>query len=281
VSDVLDIDRLEALVSLASLIGILLLTPLFFSQRGDIKRLREFMESEPEHPGADIAASEQLLDRAEFDLERLYAERGEPVPGTEETVAATEVYPEGMKPEPGATPAGGVPAAARVTSERPALERVTMERSALEPHPHLRRFRDRITQPAWLAAISLGAVVIAIGAIVGSEQLLQNDEASTPAIAGLDPSQIVVAVLNGTDKDGLASDISTDVEAGGFTLGAVGNSEKPAEQSIVMFEKNRASAGRLVQRKLDIETLQPIDRQTQELAGGADVVVIVGEDRAK
>ena len=61
----------------------------------------------------------------------------------------------------------------------------------------------------------------------------------------------------------------------------MGNSEKPADQSIVMFEKNRASAGRLVQRKLDIETLQPIDRQTQELAGGADVVVIVGEDRAK
>jgi hypothetical protein len=36
-----------------------------------------------------------------------------------------------------------------------------------------------------------------------------------------------------------------------------------------------------VQRKLGIETLQPIDRQTQELSGGADVVVIVGEDRAK
>lgn len=277
----IDIERIQALVALASALGVVLLVPLYLSQRRDIRRLWEFMEAAPGHAAEDLRASEVLLDRAEVELERVYAERGEPFPETGEATAATEVYPGGVAPEPGSTPPSPLPAARRVTSERPALDRITMERSALEPHPRWRRFIARVTQPGWLAAIALGAVVIAAAAIVGSQQLLQDDPGEAPAgSVGLDPSQITVAVLNGTSADGLAGEVSADVRTAGFTLGAVGNSAKPEDQSIVMFEKNRSAAGRLVQRKLDIGTLQPIDRQNQELAGGADVVVIVGDDRA-
>ena len=278
----IDIERIQALVALASVLGVVLLLPLYLSQRRDVRRLREFMETEPGHAAEDLRASELLLDRAEVELEQIYAERGEPFPGTGEAGAATDVYPEGIVSEPGSTPPSPLPAARRVTSERPALERITMERSALEPHPRWRRFIARLTQPGWLAAIALSAIVIAAAAIVGSQQLLQDDTDDAPAgQVGLDPSQITVAVLNGTSADGLAGEASADVRAAGFTLGAVGNSAKPENQSIVMFEKNRSAAGRLVQRKLDIGTLQPIDRQNQELAGGADVVVIVGDDRAQ
>ena len=51
--------------------GIALLLPLYLSQRRDVQRLRAWMNREPEHPAADIAASEAILDRAEAELEEL------------------------------------------------------------------------------------------------------------------------------------------------------------------------------------------------------------------
>src|SRR5919205_3539178 len=115
-TDLLPFDEVAALVATASAVGILLLTPLYLSLRRDVERLREWMHTHPEHPAADLALSESRLDRTEVELERIYAERGQPVPGTADH-PITEVQP-------------GV-AAARVTSERPALERITMERAAL------------------------------------------------------------------------------------------------------------------------------------------------------
>ena len=103
------VDQAGAIIAITAGIGILLLLPLYLSQRRDLRRLVEWMEAEPEHPVADAASSEQILDRAETELERLTGEQ----------------------PVVVAEPSG---AAARVTSERPALERVTMERAALLPH---------------------------------------------------------------------------------------------------------------------------------------------------
>jgi hypothetical protein len=93
--------------------------------------------------------------------------------------------------------------------------------------------------------------------------------------------EVDVAVLNGTALPGLAARVGDDVEANDYSLGAVTNSETPAQRTVVMFEPGHEAEAEEVARDLDVETVQPIDRETRTVAGGADVAVIVGEDRAQ
>lgn len=273
-SELLPFDKVAALVATASALGAVLLAPLYLSQRRDVRRLREWMLREPNHPVEDLARSESLLDRAELDLEQIYAERGDPVPGTGEVPAVTEVHPGGVGRE-----AARVSAAARVTSERPALDRITMERSALEPHPRWRHFAARITQPRWLAGIGIVALAIAAVSIVASEKLLQDgDEAGSGA--PVDPGGIEVAVLNATSVSGIAGGISSDIERSGFLPGDVTNFEGDFERTIVMFTPGQKRAATRVARELGgSPAIQEIDRDVQRAAGDAEVVVIVGNDR--
>ena len=281
----LPLDRLFALAALVALVGLGCLVPLYLSQRRDILRLRALTEDKPGYAAEDLARSEGALDRAEVELEDVYAGRGDPVPGTAQfeavaqvragapATAATEVRREPL-----------VPAAARVTSERPALERLTMERAALLPHPRWRRFRDWVTQPRWLAAIAVVAVVAGVAAIVASQQFLSGDDDGSAPAAQVDSSGLEVAVLSGTTLKGLAGKVGADVEAIGYTLGDIGTvGGGAAEKSLVMFEPDIAGAERLAKRvanDLGIDVVQKIDGQTQRLAGGAAAVVIAGQDRA-
>jgi hypothetical protein len=266
------VDSIEGLLSIAALGGFLILVPLYLSQRRDIARLRAWMEREPDHPAVELAASETILDRAEAELEDLLAERGE----GPETLEATEIQP--PRAVSGVTP---LPPARRVTSERPALERITLERAALEPHPRWRHFAARVNQPRYLAAIALVAVVVGGAAILASEELLQRDEGGGrgPRPGAVVPAEVEVAVLNGTSVPGLAAKVGDDVESNGFELGDVGTSEREFEETVVMFEPGQERAGRRVARDLG-EPVQPIDAPTRRASGGADVVVIAGQDRA-
>lgn len=251
------IDRAGGIVAIVAALGIVLLLPLYFSQRRDLKRLVDWMEREPGHPAEDVAASEVLLDRAESELEELL---GTPPP---------------PEPEPMAT------AAQRVTSERPALERVTMERAALEPHPRWRSFLGTITQPRWMVSIALLAVVLGVGAIFGSELLLdEGGSERAPRTGAIDPAEVSVAVLNGTAVPGLGAKVGDDVEANGFDLGAVTTIPQPFDQTVVRFEEGHEREARTLAKDLGVGPVQPIDRQVQRLSEGADVVVIAGQDRA-
>jgi hypothetical protein len=275
-TDLLPFDEVAALVAAVSALGVLLLTPLYFSQRRDIQRLREWMLADPEHAGKDLSISESRLDKTEVELERIYAERGEPVPGTGEQ-PATEVQP-GVAA--GTTPPGTLPAATRVTSERPALERVTMERAALEPHQQLRRFGSWATQPRWLAALAVAAFLVAGAAIVVVQQGLLEDD--TPDTAAVDPTGIEVAVLNTTSASGLAGRISSQIEDAGFLPGDVASIARDTDQTVVMYQRGQERAATRVARELDKNAppaIQKIDREVQEAAPTADVVVILGQDR--
>jgi hypothetical protein len=268
-TDLLPFDEVAALIATVSTIGVLLLTPLYLSLRRDTRRLREWMLKNPEHPAKDLALSESRLDRTEVELEHIYAERGEPVPGTGEH-PATAV-------QPGVTPPATLPAATRVTSERPALERITMERSALEPHQQLRRFGRIAVQPRWLAAIAVAALAIATSAIIVVQQgLLGDDE---PPAAELDPAGIEVAVLNTTSAGGLAGSVSKQIEDAGFLPGAVGSLVREADQTVVMFQRGQDRAAKRVAKELDGAAVQRIDREVQAAAPEADVVVVLGQDR--
>lgn len=270
------VDNASAFVAAAAALGLVLLVPLYFSQRRDIGRLRAWMESDPGHPEADLRASEAILDRAESELEELLAEPSRP--------GDTVVQPPGAPQERPGGPARRTPATLspleRVTGERPALERITMERAALEPHPGWRRFAARATQPRVLAAIAAIAVLVGVAAIFGSEQLLRGGEKEGTG-GTFDPSEVTVAVLNGTSVNGLAGTVSSDVVANGFRKGVVTNTDPGTKRTTVMFPPGEKRAANKVAKTLGAGPPEPIDRDARRRAAGADVVVIAGEDRAR
>ena len=254
-------DRFGGFIALAAAVGMLLLLPLYLSQRRDVRRLRAWMEREPDHPAADLAASETLLDRAEAELEELL---GTPEPG------------------PGAT--GTMRTAAdRVTYERPALERVTMERAALAPHPRWRRFAAVATRPRVLVAVALAAVVLGVGGIFLSEALLEDGgQERGPRPGAIDPADVTVAVLNGTSVSGLAGNVGSDLKSAGFVLGAVTSTDPGVAQTRVLYAEGQKAAAQKVAKRLGVpdERIARFDREARRLAGDAHVVVVAGEDRA-
>jgi hypothetical protein len=276
---------LPAYVSLAAAVAFALLLPLYLSQRRDLLRLHAWMEREPDHPAGDLAASEALLDRAEVELEALFAAEPQATAaggGEQATVEPTLVAPP-PAPRPAASSTGPLPAAQRVTHERPALERITMERAALQPHPRWRRLMGRVGQPAVLSTVATVAVVLGLVAIFGSGELLRSGgkESPGPRPGAVVPGDVEVAVLNGTSVPGLAAKVGDDVRVNGFKLGAVANSAKQFDQTVVMYESGQKRAAKKVANDLGVRPVQPITRQVERAADGAAVVVIAGADRAQ
>jgi hypothetical protein len=259
-------------VSLAALFAFLLLSVLYLSQRRDLVRLRTWMEGAPGHPAEDLTRSEALLDDAEAELEAILGV--EPAP-LEATAVHTAVAPPAAA---SATPTAGAPP---ITSERPALEQITTEREALRPHPRWRRFVKRASQPRVLGLIAAAAVILGLAGIFGSERLLNDNSSTAPARkpGAVVPNNVTVAVLNGTSQPSLGAKVASDVQVNNFRLGTVTVSRKQYDQTVVMYESNQKNAAEKVAHDLGVKVVQPIDRQTQKEAGGADVVVIAGADR--
>ncbi len=257
-------DRMPTYVSLAAAVGFVFLLALYLSQRRDLVRLQAWMAAAPNHPAEDLARSEALLDRAEAELEEIL---GVEAPQTAE---GTAVAPPAEAPEQ------------PTTSERPALEQITTEREALLPHPRWHRFWGWVGQPRVLALIAIGAVVLGLAGIFGSERLLNGDGGATTTErpGAIVPQDVTVAVLNGTSTPGLGTKVASDVQVNDFQLGTVGSTRKEYDQTVVMYEKGQTKAAKSVARALGVKPVQPIDAATQREAGGADVVVIAGRDRA-
>jgi hypothetical protein len=96
----------------------------------------------------------------------------------------------------------------------------------------------------------------------------------------IDPSQVTVAVLNGTTVPGLAATVGDKIGGEGFQLGTVTNSfDQERAESVVLYapaaEREAAAVGRL----LDISQREAIDAESQALAGDATVVVVAGADQ--
>lgn len=270
-TDLLPFDEVAALIATASVVGIILLAPLYLAQRSDVRRLREWMVKNPEHAAADLALSESRLDRTEAELERIYAARGESVPGTDEQEATAA--------QPGVTPPGALPAATRVTSERPALERITLERTALEPHHQLRRFGRWGTQPRWLAVLAVAALAIAGAAVIVVQQGLLGDD-EPEVTQQVDPGGIEVAVLNTTPAGGLGGRVSRQIERAGFLPGDVASFVRDRDQTVVMYQRGQKRAANRVARELGGDpAIQRVDRQVAEATPSADIVVLIGQDR--
>lgn len=249
------VDLVGGIISLAAAVSFLLVAGLYASQRRDLLRLRAWMESDAGHPSRDLLASEAILDRAETEL------------AAEEAAAGTIS-----------------PTTARIPGDRPTLSRITLEREALKPHPRWRRFVGRATQTRVLIALGVVAVVLGVVAILASEKLLEFGGDDSAASTGPpEAGEIEVAVLNGTSTSGAAGGVSDQVVRKGFDVGIIDVApETPVEQTQAVFTGDSRPEAQRVARALDIDpaTVEEADEVVGRRGRGADVIVLVGEDRA-
>jgi LytR cell envelope-related transcriptional attenuator len=235
------VERVGAYVGIAAFLGLAILALLYFSQARDVRRLREWAGRAPERA---------------------------------EGIAATQHY----------------------------LPPTTIEEASKRKRVPLRERLRRIHVPqARYVALVVGGIVIIAGAGLGALQLVGGDDDDTPAektasqssgdrgrgrdrapaAANIDPSQVTVAVLNGTTIAGLAAQVGEEANADGFTLGTVTNAARTDQsRTEVLYREGQKDAAMLVADRLGIRAASPVDTLTSELAGSFDVVVLVGSDRA-
>lgn len=210
----------------------------------------------------------------------------------------------GVKPATATAAAKPAPAPARPTPPPPAPVRRQPIPSRQQPQAGAgARERGVTTHRARGGRRSSFAAVLAVVAVVGAVlvfagiQLFGGGDEPAPERAGeqqggtgstrnasaVDPASVTVAILNGTTVQGLAAQIGDTVEAEGFQLGNVTNATEQGEraESAALYVPGSKAEARSVARKLEISQIEPIDAESQELAGDASVVVIVGLDQTQ
>ena len=249
------VERVGSYVGLAAFLGLAILALLYFSQARDVRRLREWAGRAPERA---IEAGQQ-------------GER------------ATEVAP--------ATPAAqhSLPATPFSQAAEPRKRKPLRERIRNVHIPYARYI-----------AMGAAGLLIAGGAAFAVLQLTGDEGTTTSAgnpertsgggdgesrnrerrQVNVDPSQVTVAVLNGTAVQGLAAQVGEELRSGGFTLGTIGNAARIDQtESEVLYRAGQSRSARAVANRLGIDKTGPVDSVNEEIAGSFDAVVLVGSDR--
>jgi hypothetical protein len=284
------VQQIGSYAGFAAIVGLAVLSALYFSQARDVKRLREWAGRAPER----AAEEEARIAAASATAQQQRAAAGAGGAPTMAPAPAPTTLPGtgSATPAPGQTPLPRPVATAAATPTTPILSR--------PPEP----WYKRIVWPdgRYIALIVVGVLVIGGGAAYGIAHLVNSGGGSTPAAVSasnppasskkttstkhkttpaINPSSITVAVLNGTTATGLANQLADRVQQLGFHRGATGNALTGGQQaeSVVEYSHNNRAAAQLVGRKLGISQTEPIDTNTQQLAGDATVVVILGADK--
>ena len=98
----------------------------------------------------------------------------------------------------------------------------------------------------------------------------------------VNPANVTVAVLNGTTVPGLAATIMDQAEEAGFRAGTVANflPNQQLGESVVQYTPGHERDAAAVSRRLGIAQREAVNPSSQELAGDATVVLLVGADKA-
>jgi hypothetical protein len=294
------VQEIGSYAGFAAVVGLAVLSALYFSQARDVKRLREWAGRAPER-----AAEQEARIAAQAQQQRAAA-----AAAGSQAVAASAVRPQAaagsggtpaVRPQPAAG-SGGTPAATQaptLPAARPTPAPSTPILAGVRPpEPWYRRVHS--PAPRYIALILGGILVIGAGAAYGVSKLNGSSSSSSSAsapqppangssrgssprpAAPLRPGSITVAVLNGTTVTGLAATVADQVEQDGFKRGNTTNALVQGQQaeSVVEYSNGNRRAARFVAKKLGISQVEPIDPETQRIAGDATVTVIVGADKA-
>ena len=74
--------------------------------------------------------------------------------------------------------------------------------------------------------------------------------------------------------------VGSDIEASGYTLGAVTNTTPDYKKTVVMYADKQKPAAQKVAGDIGVKEVTALDRDLSDEVGDADVVVVAGEDRA-
>jgi hypothetical protein len=104
----------------------------------------------------------------------------------------------------------------------------------------------------------------------------------TPKAPTVSPAETNVAVLNATEAEGLAHRTASALQQNGYSQATALNGRPPGsgQVSVVEYASGHQAEAEGVARSLTISHVLPIEAGVTALAGSADVVVIVGADRA-
>lgn len=271
--------------------GLLLLLPLWLSQRRDLRRLRAWHSLEPERGDAAAPIGPAVARAADDPATAGSATSvGAAATATATTTGEPTVESPAAPPPAAATDADAtterrtMTPAERVTADRPALERITMEHAALEQESGVHKIWSRVSEPRHPLFIGAGALLVALGIIVGSLQLLIGGDGGGSGQAGdVNPEEVSVTVVNATEVADLLDDVSATVEANGFSVEGTATTEKTRNRTIVMFAQGQQAEARSVAEALGVrpKDVRPLAGEAERAADGAGVVVLAGEDRAR
>lgn len=252
------IEQIGAFAGLAAFLGLAVLALLSFAHGRDIRRLRDWAGSAPEREAERKESTSAIAAQRAEELRQLEESR---------------------------------------TAEHDAIESREMRRQRREEGlPELTRgervsqsfstFGERLGQPLVLAAISIVCVLIAAGVVYAITSGSGDGggakaNGSTDTAQAVKPSEIEVAVLNGTSVPGLAATYGEKVEDKGFEAGAVTNSSETFENSVVMFKPGHEPEAKLVAKRISIPKVEPMSGEILQVARKSNVAVIVGEDNAE
>jgi hypothetical protein len=301
------VQEIGSYAGFAAVVGLAVLSALYFSQARDVKRLREWAGRAPERAAEEEARITAQAQAAQAQAQQQRAAAAA-APATAATVAAPAVRPQ----SPSSPPPSGVPAPPPPTlptsRPTPAPAPSTPILGNMNGGEQREAWYRRINWPAprYIALILVGILVLGAGAVYGVSQLNDNGSGGGGAQASskstnssssgsssskskkthkapaVNPSTVTVAVLNGTTVSGLAATTADKVEQAGFKRGNTDNALTQGQQaeSVVEYSKGNLRAAQAVGKKLGINQFEPIDSDTQQRAGDAAVAVIIGADLA-
>lgn len=249
------LTEIGSYAGLAAFFGLAILILVSFTQGRDIRRLREWAGSAPERDSERKESTSAAASERAEEMRKLEEARDEEREAAELRETRRERREAGL----------------------PELTRSERLRANFDGG------RSRLGEPGFLVATFL--IVLLIGGGVayavlegfgGDDESGRNGKQS----AAFRPSQVEVAVLNGTAVEGLAGSFGDTVERNGFQLGAVTNSSSSFEESVVMFKPQNGAAAHKVASALDIPRVRPMTSEIAVVAAGAPVAVVIGEDNA-
>jgi hypothetical protein len=137
--------------------------------------------------------------------------------------------------------------------------------------------------------IVIGVVVLAlvVSSLGGSSGTGPQPESSGGSSAlshrpAVSPADTSVSVLNGTTAEGLAHRLAANLQKSGYSQATALDGTPPGshETSVVQYSPGHRAEAERVGRLLGVTTVQPLEASVVPLAGGANVVVVVGLDKA-
>ena len=290
------IVQIGAYTGFAAVIGLGVLSALYFSQARDVRRLREWaarMSASGGQPATEsrsqtaAGAGAASLGASSSDLREA---SGAAAVGTGAPAPST---PLGLRlpnrSSDAVSPAAGSPAAGNARGA-PAPRRGEPAPRAINGGPAGRR-TSRSSLPYMVLAVVGVLIVIGGGAfaigLIGdggpAPEVTAGGSTGSPAPMPdpRSPASVTFSVLNGTGVAGQARQVADELEAAGYRRGNVTNASSRRAESGVLYAQGARPEALAVARRLQIRQTEAIDSASQTLAGDASVVVVVGADQTR